>query len=133
VFFKTIGRPVLPNRIGTYIMSILTSQSHFKAGHSSISTSSEPTLAKSKNAALTNRESDERYKWALLQFDPATRIIVCKDNWQWILQTKDLTGGRWRAVSYCRTRKGIERTLKKMGHALPTDWPQFFREVNRNE
>jgi hypothetical protein len=114
-------------------MSALPSKSQFKAGHSSISTSSEPTLAKPKNAARTNRESDQDYKWTLLQFDPRTRIIVCKDNWQWILQTKDLTGSRWRAVSYCRTRKGIERTLKKMGHALPTDWPKFFREVDLNE
>ena len=114
-------------------MSALPFESQFKAGHSSIFTASSPTLAKSKNAALTDRESDEHYKWILLQFDPRTRIIMCKDNWQWILQTKDLTGSRWRAVSYCRTRKGIERTLKKMGHALPTDWPQFFREVDRNE
>lgn len=114
-------------------MSILSSHSQFKAGHSSISTSIAPALVKPQDAALTSRESDEHYKWTLLQFDPSTRLIVCKDNWQWILQTRDLTGTRWRSASYCRSRVGIERALKPMGHALPTEWPQFFREVDGSE
>lgn len=114
-------------------MSISPSQIHFKAGHSSISTSSATALAKPQDTALTKRESDLHYQWTLLQFDPRTRIIVCKDNWQWILQTKDLAGRRWRAASYCRTKIGIERTLKALGHALPTDWPEFFRGVDLDE
>jgi len=57
------------------------------------------------------------------------RVIVCKDNWHWIIQkreAKSTAGARWRSISYCRS----QNTLLRLWTGLQrdsgrTDWPEL--------
>ncbi len=53
------------------------------------------------------------------------RVIVCKDNLQWILQkrgAKSAAGARWRSISYCRSQNTLLRV-----------WTGFQRDSGRTE
>ncbi|RLP23895.1 hypothetical protein [Mesorhizobium sp. YM1C-6-2] len=47
---------------------------------------------------MSQKESAPDYRDVVVQISPAARIINCKDNIQWIVQT--LKGGRWRSENY---------------------------------
>jgi hypothetical protein len=49
----------------------------------------------------SRREADDDYP-IIARINDNTRVIACKDGIQWIIQ--GLSGGRWRGVSYCRSR-----------------------------
>jgi len=64
-----------------------------------------------KSAA--HRESHDDYSHTLC-VSGEFRVIICKDNLQWIIQRRDnpqktLAGARWRGLSYCRSRKALVR------------------------
>jgi hypothetical protein len=71
------------------------------------------------------RESDDDYSRGIAQLGPDHRVIVCADNWQWIVQIKQ--GKRWISRHYCTSREGVIRR----GKGLPeweglTDLPDRF-------
>ena len=63
------------------------------------------------HAAFTREEADN-YAQVIAQ-DESLRVIVCRQNHQWILQ--QLKGGRWRAIGYFRTRSALSREWTKAG------------------
>jgi len=65
---------------------------------------------------MSHREKDDDYDDVVAGCD-CTRVIVCKDNHQWIVQDK--RGKEWRSLHYCTTRNGIFRRLSQRG--LPTE------------
>lgn len=59
----------------------------------------------------SHRESDEACE-SIIFASAKFRVIVCKGNTQWIIQTrhgKNCRGSAWRSVSYCCTRKALIR------------------------
>lgn len=111
-------------------MSFISLQSHYNAGQDALSLNLDPTYQIAVSQDLTKRESAENYAHVLCQISPQLRIISCKDNWQWIIQERDRSGLRWRAVWYCRTKLGLERKLSNYGVSLPEYWPQWFVRGN---
>ena len=62
-------------------------------------------------APPSHRERDDHYKGVVAQLTPRWRVIVCKDEMQWIVQQKEAShGGPWRGVSYHTNRDGLLRT-----------------------
>jgi len=65
---------------------------------------------------MSHREKDNDYDDVVVRWKN-TRVIVCKDDYQWIVQDK--RGKEWRSLHYCTTRNGIFRRLSQRG--LPTE------------
>ena len=67
-------------------------------------------FATSTFAATTHETSDA---WGKVVAHPAPgwRVIVCRDDLQWIIQRRKNGGAErpWRALHYCRTRKALLR------------------------
>lgn len=61
------------------------------------------------------RESDNQYNGVVLYLSDRWRVIVCKNNKQWILQYRSsLTDlNTWQAKSYCTQRTSLERCIKQ--------------------
>ncbi len=52
----------------------------------------------------SHRESDDNYARVVARLDDGWRVIVCRDDLQWILQRRDgerAGGARWAGVVYC--------------------------------
>lgn len=85
------------------------------------------------NATGSHRERDEHYLHVILR-DGDWRVIVCKDNFQWILQRRtraeSTDGARWEARGYCRTREALVRLWAAStggeGEALLVVLPELF-------
>jgi hypothetical protein len=58
---------------------------------------------------MSRREGDDDYDNIIAQLGPAWRVIVCKDNWQWIVQERK---DKWRSLHFCTSREGVIRRVK---------------------
>lgn len=59
---------------------------------------------------LNNEEKSNDYSKLVVQINERWRVIVCRDDIQWILQSrKGSYKGRpaWRGKSFCRTKEGL--------------------------
>lgn len=68
------------------------------------------------SAAPSHRESDDAYAGVVAVLNDRWRVIVCRDNLQWILQRRDgerRGGTRWAGRSYCRTRHALIRVCRE--------------------
>ena len=74
----------------------------------------------------SHRESDDNYARVVAQFDDGWRVIVCRDDLQWILQRRDgerAGGARWTGVGYCRTREALLRLCRASSARIaPSEW-----------
>ena len=58
---------------------------------------------------LSHKETDDRYHAEFVRHD-RFRVVVCKDQIQWIVQRKKSgAGGRWQALGYFLTRDALIR------------------------
>lgn len=57
----------------------------------------------------SHRESDDDYSNVIAQLGPTHRVIVCKDNIQWIVQRRK---DSWRSLHYLTSRDGVLRRVK---------------------
>jgi hypothetical protein len=74
----------------------------------------------------SHRERDDDYGEILAQLGPDWRVIVCKDDHQWIVQQKP-KGGVWRSKHYCTSREGALRRVKGLpGREALTHLPARF-------
>ena len=74
----------------------------------------------------TTNETAEAYGRVVLRWDSqgkATRIIVCRNALQWIIQNRAPSGG-WRAQSFCRVRATMERLLPGKAEEIRAALPQ---------
>lgn len=69
-------------------------------------------------AGPSYRESDDDYAYIVTRLGDAGRVIVCRDDLQWILQRRDgkkAGRARWAGVGYCTTREGLLRLCRASG------------------
>ena len=74
------------------------------------------------NAAPSHRERDDSYAGVVAVLNVGWRVVVCRDNLQWILQRRDGARhgrARWTGRSYCRTREALIRVSR--GHVGEID------------
>lgn len=59
----------------------------------------------------TGQETSDTYAGVLVQFSNRHRVIVCRDDVQWIIQGRKKGGADrpWRALGYFRTRNALIR------------------------
>ena len=65
----------------------------------------------------SHREKDDSYRSVIIQFAPRWRVIVCKDDIQWLVQhrTADpLHRGLWRGRSYMTTRDSLIKACARL-------------------
>ena len=76
------------------------------------------------------RESSSNYSRVICQFG-VLRVIVCKADWQWIIQRcdgheKPLAGARWRALGYYRTQKALIAAWTRLNQTETCEtWPEL--------
>ena len=64
---------------------------------------------------LNHRESDDNYDRVVARLDDRWRVIVCRDDVQWILQRRDgerAGRARWTGVGYFLTREALLRVSR---------------------
>ena len=75
------------------------------------SNTSTPTPRKNarlSNSHISHRERDEAYLGTIVQFSPRWRLILCKDQMQWIIQKKESSRrGDWRGLKYVTSRESV--------------------------
>ena len=54
---------------------------------------------------MSHREKDDDYDHVIAQLGPSWRVVVCKDDYQWITQQK--IGKIWRSRHYHTARDGV--------------------------
>ena len=54
---------------------------------------------------MSLREKDDDYDRVVAQLGPKHRLIVCRDDVQWILQ--EFYSKQWRAMKYLTSREGV--------------------------
>ena len=65
---------------------------------------------------ISHRERDDAYLGTIVQFSPRWRLILCKDQMQWIIQKKESSRrGDWRAERYLTSRDSLIETCGKRG------------------
>ncbi len=73
---------------------------------------------------LNHRESDDNYARVAARLDDRWRVIVCRDDLQWILQRPDgerAGGARWTGVSYCLSREALLRLCRASSERVGPD------------
>jgi len=80
----------------------------------------------------SHRERDDAYLGTIVQFSPRWRLVLCKDQMQWIIQKKESSRrGDWRGLKYLTCKDSILKASGSLGllsdpkvkavlHALPT-------------
>ena len=76
-----------------------------------------------------HREGSDDYHSVIVRSE-RYRVIVCKDDWQWIIQKRaGLRHGapRWDSLSYFRDRNALIRLWTGLHrHELPRPWPELY-------
>ena len=88
---------------------------------------------------VSHRERDDAYLGAIVQFSPRWRLILCKDQMQWIIQKKESSRrGDWRGMKYLTCKDSVLEASGSLGllsdpkvkavlHALP----EYARDYNK--
>ncbi len=57
---------------------------------------------------ISHRERDDAYRGTIVQFSPRWRLILCKDQMQWIIQKKESSHrGFWRGKQYLTCKESV--------------------------
>ena len=80
---------------------------------------------------MSRREGDDDYDNIVAQLGPDWRVIVCVDDWQWIVQERK--GGAWRSRKFCTSRDGVIRWVKgKPGWEVLASLPDHFTRTGKD-
>ena len=77
-----------------------------------------PTLQENgrQHPLISHRERDDAYEGTIITFSSRWRLIVCKDQIQWILQKREkYHGGNWKGQRYMTTKKSVIRACGTLG------------------
>ena len=90
-----------------------------------------PKTARLPTSHISHRERDEAYLGTIVEFNPRWRLILCKDQMQWIIQKKESSRrGDWRGLKYLTCKDSVLKASGSLGllsdpkvkavlHALP--------------
>ena len=74
---------------------------------------------------ISHRERDDAYLGTIVQFSPRWRLILCKDQMQWIIQKKESSHrGFWRGKQYLTCKDSVLKASGRLG---------LLSEPNMNE
>ena len=88
---------------------------------------------------VSHRERDDAYVGAIVQFSPRWRLVLCKDQIQWIIQKKESSHrGFWRGKQYITCKTSVLEASGRLGllcdpkveavmHALP----DYAKQTNK--
>ena len=88
---------------------------------------------------ISHRERDDAYIGTIVQFSPRWRLVLCKDQMQWIIQKKESSRrGDWRGLKYLTCKDSVLEASGRLGllsgpkvksvlHALP----ECARQTNK--
>ena len=88
---------------------------------------------------ISNRERDDAYIGTIVQFSPRWRLVLCKDQMQWIIQKKESSRrGDWRGKQYLTRKDSVLKASVRLGllsdpkvdavlHALP----DYAKQTNK--
>jgi hypothetical protein len=80
---------------------------------------------------MSRRESDDDYDNIVAQLGPKWRMIVCVDDYQWIVQERK--GTQWRSQHFCTSRDGVLRRVKgKPGWEVLGSLPDHFMATGKD-
>ena len=65
---------------------------------------------------ISHRERDDAYLGTIVLFSKRWRLVLCKDQMQWIIQRKESShAGPWRAEKYVTSRSALIRACGTLG------------------
>jgi hypothetical protein len=91
--------------------------------------------ARGTAAGVSMKERSDDYAWVICILNDRWRVIVCKGDWQWILQKSKAEGGHgrvWRGDSYFRTRKALVRVCARSYGGCDTQALDALRGLPEN-
>ena len=72
--------------------------------------------ARQSTSHISHRERDDAYSGTIVQFSPRWRLILCKDQVQWILQKKESSHqGFWRGKQYLTCKDSVLEASGRLG------------------
>ena len=98
-----------------------------------------PKTARLPTSHISHRERDEAYLGTIVQFSPRWRLVLCKDQMQWIIQKKESSRrGDWRGLKYLTCKDSVLKASGSLGllsdpkvkavlHALP----DYAKQTNK--
>ena len=98
-----------------------------------------PKTARLPTSHISHRERDEAYLGAIVQFSPRWRLVLCKDQMQWIIQKKESSRrGDWRGKLYLRCKDSVLKASGSLGllsdpkvKAVLYSLPECARQTNK--
>ena len=74
------------------------------------------------NSHISHRERDDAYFGTIVQFSPRWRLVLCKDQMQWIIQKKESSRrGDWRGLKYLNMQRQRSQSEWKLRIALRSE------------
>ena len=88
---------------------------------------------------ISHRERDDAYIGTIVQFGPRWRLILCKDQMQWIIQKKESSRrGDWRGKQYLTCKDSVLKASGRLGllydpkvDAVLYELPECARQTNK--
>ena len=75
-----------------------------------------PITAHLSTSHISHRERDDAYIGTIVKFSPRWRLILCKDQVQWILQKKESSHrGFWRSKQYLTCKDSVLEASGRLG------------------
>ena len=98
-----------------------------------------PKTARLPTSHISHRERDEAYLGAIVQFSPRWRLVLCKDQMQWIIQKKESSRrGDWRGKRYLTCKESVLEASGRLGwlsdpkvKAVLYALPECARQTNK--
>ena len=80
------------------------------------STPTPPKTARLSTSHISHRERDDAYIGTIIQFSPRWRLVLCKDQIQWIIQKKESSHrGFWRSKQYLTCKDSVFEACGRLG------------------
>ena len=65
---------------------------------------------------ISHRERDDAYLGAIVKFSLRWRLVICKDQMQWIIQKKESSHrGFWRGMKYLTCKDSVLKASGSLG------------------
>ena len=82
-----------------------------------MTTQTTPTLPQTARhcTRISHREREDGYIATVVQFNQRWRLVLCKDQIQWIIQRKESSRrGDWRGLKYLTSRESVFAACGKL-------------------